>query len=292
MHDIEVKTILSAKNGFNLYRGCTHGCIYCDSRSSVYGMDHEFEDIAVKANAPQLLEDALRRKRKPCMVATGAMCDPYMPCEKRKMLTRRSLEIIEKYRCGVSLLTKSDGVLRDIDLLERINSYARAVVQMTLTTADENLCRLVEPNVCTTKRRYEVLKECQKRNIPTMVWLCPILPYINDTAENLNGILDDCFDAGVKGILCFGFGVTLRQGNREYFYQKLDEHFPGIKQKYAADFGESYICSSKNEQELWRIFSSRCRKEGVMTSQDDIFRYLGTYPEQERQIGFFDEDMQ
>ena len=227
----------------NLYRGCTHGCIYCDSRSDCYEMDHKFEDIAIKENAIELLEDALRRKRRHCMIGTGSMCDPYMHCEEKMMLTRRALEVIYKYNCGVTVITKSDRILRDIDLYEQINCRSKAVVQMTLTTADESLCRILEPNVCTTYRRYEVLKEFQKRGIPTVVWLCPILPYINDTAENLNGILDYCFDAGVKGIINFGFGVTLRAGNREYFYSKLDEYFPGMKKRYIRRFGNSYECT-------------------------------------------------
>ena len=169
MHFIQSKTILSAKNGMNLYRGCTHGCIYCDSRSDCYQMDHLFEDIAVKQNAPELLEDALRRKRKPCMIGTGSMCDPYMHCEESLGYTRRCLEIIDKYCCGVTVITKSDRILRDIDLFERINRHSKAVAQITLTTYDEDLCRIIEPNVCTTRRRYEVLKEFQRLGIPTVV---------------------------------------------------------------------------------------------------------------------------
>lgn len=287
MHYIEAKTILSSKNGMNLYRGCTHGCIYCDSRSTCYGIDHPFEDIAVKINAPELLEEALRRKRKPCMIGTGSVCDPYMPCEEKLLLTRRALEIIDRYRCGVTVITKSDRILRDIDLYERIQERAKAVVQMTLTTADEKLCRMIEPNVCTTKRRVEVLKEFRKRNIPTVVWLCPILPFINDTPENLNGILDGCFEAGVYGILNFGFGVTLREGDREYFYEKLDEKFPGIKSKYIQRYGNSYECSSDRSPELWSIFERRCRSEGVEFSTDRIFSYLSEYPESEAEPKLF-----
>ena len=170
MHFVEAKSLLSANNGMNLYRGCTHGCIYCDSRSKCYGMDHAFEDVEVKRNAPQLLENALRRKRRRCMIATGAMSDPYMHCEEELRLTRRCLEIIRQYGFGVSLLTKSDRVLRDLDLLRDINREAKAVVQMTLTTLDEELCRIVEPNVCTTKRRVEVLKTVRGEGIPTVVW--------------------------------------------------------------------------------------------------------------------------
>lgn len=287
MHNIETKTILSAKNGMNLYRGCTHGCIYCDSRSVCYGMDHDFEDIAVKVNAPELLEDALRRKRKPCMIGTGSMCDPYMHCEEQLNLTRKSLEIIDRYTCGVTVITKSDRVLRDIDLYESINNHTKAVLQMTMTTFDEDLCRIIEPNVCTTHRRYEVIKEFRKRGIPVVVWLCPILPFINDTEENLNGILDYCIDAGVKGIINFGFGLTLREGNREYFYEKLDEHFPGMKERYIRRYGDSYECSSNNSWQLKKIFLSRCKDAGIMSAPNEIFAYLNEYPKINEQLSLF-----
>ncbi len=288
MHFIQAKSILSAKNGMNIYRGCTHECIYCDSRSDCYGFDHRFEDIAVKQNAPELLEDALRKKRKPCMIGTGAMCDPYMHCEESLGYTRKCLEIIDKYECGVAIQTKSARILRDIDLLEKINRHSKAVVQITLTTYDENLCRIIEPNVSTTKQRYEVLKECQKRGIPTVVWLCPILPYINDTEENLHGILGYCFDAGVVGIINFGFGVTMRSGNREYFYGKLDEHFPGMKERYIKRFGDAYECPSDNSARLWSIFRRECRAHGVMQNPSEIFAYMNEYPTVNKQMSLFD----
>ena len=272
----------------NIYRGCTHGCIYCDSRSDCYGFDHRFEDIAVKQNAPELLEDALKRKRKPCMIGTGAMCDPYMHCEESLGYTRKCLEIIDKYDCGVAIQTKSARILRDIDLLEKINRHSKAVVQITLTTYDENLCRIIEPNVSTTKQRYEVLKECQRRGIPTVVWLCPILPYINDTEENLRGILGYCFDAGVVGIINFGFGVTMRSGNREYFYGKLDEHFPGMKERYIKRFGDAYECPSDNSARLWSIFRQECRAHVVMQNPGEIFAYMNEYPTVNKQMSLFD----
>lgn len=289
MHFIKAKTILSAKNGMNMYRGCTHGCIYCDSRSECYQMDHSFEDIAVKQNALELLEEALRKKRKPCMIGTGSMCDPYMQCEENLQYTRRALEIIDRYQCGVTMITKSDRILRDMDLLEKIHHHSKVVVQMTLTTFDEKICHIIEPNVCGTKRRYEVLKEFQKRGIPTVVWLCPILPYINDTEDNLRGILHYCFDAGVVGIVNFGFGVTLRDGNREYFYRKLDEHFPGMKEKYQNKFGDAYACPSEHADAFMRIFIEECRKHGVMYSPDEIFAYLNQYPTKIQQLSLFDE---
>lgn len=291
MHFVNAHGILSAKNGMNIYRGCTHGCIYCDSRSDCYRMEHDFEDIEVKQNAPELLEDTLRRKRRSCMIGTGAMCDPYMHLEETLGNTRKCLEIIYKYNFGVTVHTKSARVLRDMDLYEAIHQRSRAVIQMTLTTADEALCRILEPNVSTTRERYLALKEFQKRGIPTVVWLCPILPYINDTEENLRGILDDCFDAGVAGIVCFGFGVTLRSGNREYFYKKLDEHFPGMKQRYQESFGDAYECRSEHAEALWNLFRRECDARGVMYEPNRIFAYLrddsGIHPYS--QLSMFDE---
>lgn len=281
MHFVYAKGILSAQNGMNIYRGCTHGCIYCDSRSTCYQMKHDFEDIEVKQNAPELLENALRRKRKKCMIATGAMCDPYMHCEEKLGLTRKCLEVIAHYGFGLSIQTKSDRILRDLDLLKNINETSKCVVEMTLTTFDEDLCRILEPNVCTTKRRYEVLKVMLENNIPTVVWLSPILPFLNDTEENLRGILNDCIDAGVKGVICFGMGVTLRDGDREYFYAALDRHFPGLRQKYHRKYGYAYEVTSDNHSALMRIFRTECRKHGIMSDPNEIFRYLRTFPEQE-----------
>ena len=189
MHKVNVKGILSAKNGMNIYRGCLHGCIYCDSRSLCYQMNHKFEDIEVKANAVELLENALRRKRNKCMIGTGAMSDPYMPIEEKLGNMRKCLEVIERYGFGVTMITKSTKVLRDLDLLKKINEKSKCVVQMTLTTYDEDLCRIVEPNVETTYERFRALEILRDNGIPTVVWLCPILPFINDTEENIRGLL-------------------------------------------------------------------------------------------------------
>ena len=277
MHEITVKGILSSQNGMNLYRGCTHGCIYCDSRSSCYGMDHVFEDVAVKRNAPELLEKALRKKRAPCMIATGSMCDPYLPLEKERRLTRCCLEQIARHGFGVTVLTKSDLVLRDLDLFKQIHARTKCVMQMTLTTLDPQLCGIIEPNVCNTEARYRALKVFQSNGIPTVVWMCPILPFFNDTEENIRGILELCFDAGVKGIVTFGMGVTLREGDREYFYQKLEEHFPGLKARYQAVFGNRYECQSPRTQALTALFRRECSRHGVMSEPKEVFAYLSAF---------------
>ena len=277
MHEVNVKGILSAKNGMNIYRGCLHGCIYCDSRSLCYQMKHKFEDIEVKANAVELLENALRRKRNKCMIGTGAMSDPYMPIEEKLGNMRKCLEVIERYGFGVTMITKSTKVLRDLDLLKKINEKSKCVVQMTLTTYDEDLCRIVEPNVETTYERFRALEILRDNGIPTVVWLCPILPFINDTEENIRGILDYCVRAKVKGIINFDMGVTLRDGNREYFYKKLDEHFPGLKEKDIRMYGNSYQLSSPNIRQLNMIYKSECIKNGIMCDVNECFEYLNKY---------------
>lgn len=282
MHKVQAKGILSASNGMNIYRGCTHGCIYCDSRSECYQMNHDFEDIEVKENAPQLLEQALRSKRKRCMIGTGAMCDPYLHAEKELMLTRRCLELISQYEFGVSVQTKSDLVMRDIDLLTEINRKSKAVVQMTLTTFDDGLCRIVEPNVCVTSRRFEVLCEMRRRGIPTVIWLCPLLPFINDTEENVAGILDYARRAGCVGVMMFGMGLTLREGDREYYYAALDRHFPGLKQRYIERYGNNYELPSPGSDRLLKLFHSRCGEYGMLHDPESIFAYLREFPESEQ----------
>lgn len=288
----------------NIYRGCSHGCIYCDSRSKCYQFTHDFEDIEVKQNAPELLEEALRKKRKRCMIGTGSMCDPYIPLEKELKLMRQCLQIIDRYNFGATLITKSDLVMRDLDIIERINKKTKAVVQMTLTTADDELCRKIEPGVCPTSRRFEVLCECKKRGIPTVVWFSPLLPFINDTKENIDGIVDYCVQAGVHAIICFGIGLTLREGNREYFYAALDRlsrlqdsqtnssatfdcantppvNFHDLKFRYQRTFGYNYMCSSPREHELMSYLQKLCRRNNIMLGTDSVFKWIEEFPDDE-----------
>jgi DNA repair photolyase len=288
MHYADYKTILSPQNGMNLYRGCTHGCIYCDSRSKCYQFDHDFEDIEVKRDAVQILEQQLRRKRQPCMIGTGSMCDPYIPLETELQITRRSIEVIERYGFGLAILTKSARLLRDLDLLKQINAKTKCVVQTTLTTFDETLCKTIEPHVSSTRERFEMLLRLKEVGIPTVVWLCPILPFINDSEENLLGLLDYCVQAGVKGILNFGFGVTLREGDREYFYAALDRDFPGVKQQYIKTFGNAYSCESPNNAALMEVFRRICKQHGILYKTDDVFRYLWTFESKQQQISLFE----
>ena len=277
MHFTAARGILSAQNGMNLFRGCTHGCIYCDSRSLCYGMDHAFEDVEVKINAPELLSAALRAKRKPCMIGTGAMSDPYIPFPETLAITRQCLSIIDRHGFGLAIQTKSARILQDMELLRSIHEKSKCVVQMTLTTFDEALCRILEPNVSTTRERFEALLQFRDVGIPTVVWLSPILPFLNDTEENLRGILSYCVEAGVRGILCFGMGLTLRDGNREYFYQKLDAHFPGLRQKYERAYGFRYEVPSPNSARLMRLFHDTCAEHGILSDPEAIFAWLHTY---------------
>ena len=291
MHFIDAKGILNGNNGhmgMNIYRGCTHGCIYCDSRSRCYQFAHAFEDIEVKQNAPELLEKALKSKRKKCMIGTGAMSDPYMHCEDNLRLTRKCLEIILENGFGATVQTKSDRILRDIDLLSEINRSTKCVVQMTLTTYDDNLCRILEPNVCNTKRRIEVLEKMQERRIPTVVWLTPILPFINDTEENITAILKECVRVGVKGVIDFGMGLTLRDGDREYYYAALDEYFPGMKERYIKRYGNAYELPSPNAKELMELFQRICKDNGIMSSPDECFEYMQDLPDKYPQMSIFD----
>jgi len=277
MHFVQAKGILSAKNGMNLYRGCTHGCIYCDSRSECYHINHGFEDIEIKENAIELLEDALRRKRNKCMIGTGSMTDPYMPLEEKLGMTRKAIETVHRYGFGFTVITKSPLILRDLELLQAINTKAKCVVQMTLTTYDDSLCKILEPNVAVTSERFAALKTLRDAGIPAVVWLTPILPFINDTAENIEGILRYCIEAKVIGVICFGMGLTLRDGNREYFYKNLDNFFPGLKEKYIRCYGKSYSLMSAHNARLMNLFRARCKENGIETNPDVIFAYLSAF---------------
>lgn len=290
MHEREVKNILSAQNGMNIYRGCSHGCIYCDARSTCYQMNHAFEDIEVKKNAPELLESALRSKRKKCVIGTGAMCDPYLHIEKELRLTRRCLELIDEYGFGLAIQTKSDMILRDLDLLKSINRKSKCVVQMTLTTYDEDLCKIVEPNVCTTARRIEVLDIMREEGIPTVVWMTPILPFINDTQENILGLLEACRKTQVYGIIIFQLGLTLRDGDRQYYYAKLDQHFPGLKERYKRVYGNAYELPVPEQKELMKLIRQKCDESGIVCDEAKIFQYMHEYEDKQagKQLTLFD----
>ena len=228
---------------------------------------------------------------KKCMLAIGSMSDPYIPLENNIQNVRKALILAQQYGFGFTLITKSNRFLRDLDILKKINQKTKVVVQMTLTTYDEQLCKKIEPNVSTTKERFEALKILHEANIPTIVWLSPILPFINNTKENLQGILNYCIDAKVKGIICFGMGVTLREGNREYFYNQLDQSFPYIKDKYIQTYGMQYQINSPNHTTLMKLFHQLCEDNGIVHDNKIIFEYLSEFEEKNRsiQLSLFDE---
>ena len=242
-------------------------------------MEHDFEDIEVKENAIELLEYALTHKRKKCMLGTGSMTDPYIPLEMETGNIRKALHLIYEHGFGFTVITKSNRILRDLDLLQKINERTKCVVQMTLTTYSEDLCKRVEPNVSTTRERFEVLKKLRDLRIPTVVWLTPILPFLNDTKENISGILDMCIEAKVYGVICFGMGLTLREGNREYFYEQLDRLFPGLKEKYIRTYGNQYWIESGNNKDCMRLFHRKCEESGIVHDNGQIFNYLHSFEE-------------
>ncbi len=235
-----------------------------------------------------MLEQALKSKRQKAMIGTGSMSDPYMHCEEELNLTRKCLEIIYRHGFGAAIQTKSDRILRDIDLLEEINRRAKCVVQITLTTWDNQLCGILEPNVCNTQRRVEVLDEMRKRGIPTIVWLTPILPFINDTEENIKAILEACAQVKVKGIICFDMGLTLREGDREYYYAALDREFPGLKERYIRTYGNAYELSCPNSRHLMDLFRSFCRDHGILSKPEECFDYMNHLPDKFEQMTFLE----
>lgn len=226
------------------------------------------------------------------MIGTGSMTDPYIPLECEIENVRKVLKLILEYGFGFTVITKSALILRDLDLLRKINEKTKCVVQMTLTTYDDALCRKIEPNVSTTKQRFEALKRFNEAGIPTIVWLSPVLPFINDTPQNISGILDYCIEAKVRGVICFGMGLTLRTGNREYFYSQLDHYFSGIKDRYIKEYGNQYIIDSPNGKELMRLFHAKCERNGILHDNRQIFEYMSRFEEKNSavQLSMFDTE--
>jgi len=278
INEIQAKSIMQKKNNgdkwfgtdynMNLYKGCCHGCIYCDSRSDCYHIDN-FDRVRVKENSINILEHELKSKRNSGVVGIGAMSDTYNPFEEQYEITRNSLKLLAQYGFGCSIDTKSSLVKRDVDLLKKIAEHNSCIVKLTITTADDELCKIIEPNVCVSSERFEAIHELTSNGIFTGVLLMPILPYINDTEENIKAIINNAAEAGAKFVYAM-FGVTLRENQRDYFYQKLEEHFPGMKKKYIGKYGESYTCISENAKELYEIYERECKRLGLLYKMEDI----------------------
>jgi len=281
MRYIDVKRIVQPNNNFNLYRGCTHGCIYCDSRSLCYEVG-DFENVAVKKDALKLMESELSRKRKKVVLTTGSMSDPYVHLEKELKITEGALKLIEKYGFGVSVLTKSAMILRDIEIYKRINRQFKAIVSLTLTTTDDLLASVIEPHVSLPSERLEVLRKFSDAGITIGVWMSPILPYLEDNEENIRAIVSKAKAAGVTYILCFGVGTTMREGSREYFYKNLDLHFPSLKEQYVKTYNNNYICPSPVAEKLYQIFTTMCDEFGIIYHEDEIFKLFKSNKEQMR----------
>jgi len=271
--DIQAKTLLARVKGpddwfglyynFNLYRGCQHQCIYCDSRSECYQIENFNQDVLVKANAIELLRKELDGKRVTGTIGSGSMNDPYMPLEAEKQLTRRALETIAEFHFPVHIITKSDLVLRDVDLLERINQVYAAVT-FTITTADDALARILEPGAPSPSRRLAAMRSLSEKGILTGVTLMPVLPFIEDNEENIIHILTLAHQNGSAYILP-AFGMTLRDRQRAYYYAKLDKYFPGLHSRYEKSFGERYSARAQNHNRLEKVFAALCREFGIAT---------------------------
>ncbi len=290
MEFIPAKQILSSwgsndnwfgKNyNMNIYKGCSHGCIYCDSRSECYHIE-DFDIVRAKGNAIEILNSELKSKRKKGIVATGAMSDPYNPFEAQYKLTRSALELINRYNFGISIATKSDLITRDIDILQEIKSHSPNIIKITVTTADDNLCKKLEPNVAVASKRFEAVNKLSSKGIFTGILLMPVLPFIADSDENILKIVRLAKENGARFIYP-AFGVTLRQNQREHFLEKVNEKFYGTAEKYIKEYGYSYECPSKRSNELWEIFKEECDKANILYKMKDIIKgYKGPYEEEQ-----------
>lgn len=269
----------------NLYRGCCHGCLYCDSRSSCY-QNPDFDRVKVKADALRILRDDLARKVRPAFIAMGSMSDPYNPFEEELQLTRHALELIDAYQCGVAVATKGGLITRDLDLYQSIQSHSPVICKLTVTTTDANLAAKIEPHAPPPGRRLEALETLAGVGVFAGVLLMPVLPFVEDSAENVLSVVDSAARAGARFVYA-AFGVTMRDGQREYFLNGLDRVFPGEGERYRKKYGSRYYCASPRAGELWEIFSARCRELGLLYEMRHIIS-AATRSCGDRQLSFFD----
>lgn len=281
MDYIEAKSIVSGYDEdnrwfginykMNIYKGCCHGCIYCDSRSECYGIE-DFDRVRAKANSTEIIRKELKGKRRKGVVGTGAMSDPYNPFEEKLCLTRSALEQIDNFNFGVAIATKSPLIVRDIDILKRIKGHSPVIIKTTITTLDDELCKKIEPNVATSSERFRAIKELSANGIFSGILLMPILPFVNDTEENIIGIVKKASEVGAKFIFAYGMGLTLRQNQRHHYYIELNKIFKdeNLVKMYMDNFGERYECSSLKAKKLWIVFKDHCEKYGILYRMEDI----------------------
>ncbi len=271
----------------NIYKGCNHGCIYCDSRSSCYQIE-AFDTVRAKENALSIIRQQLKGSLGKGVIGTGSMSDPYNPFERQYSLTRGALELINKYRFGVAIATKSHLIERDIDLLSQINKHSPVIVKITVTTHDDTLSKLVDPQVCLSSQRLAAIKKISEAGIFCGILMMPILPFIEDNEENITAIVRLAAENGAQFVYP-AIGMTLRENQREYFYEQLMSSFPGIKERYERQFGYSYKCMSPKVKELWPLFVEHCKHYGILYKMQDIIKVYQSGYWQEEQLSLFEK---
>ncbi|WMJ86501.1 SPL family radical SAM protein [Anaerocolumna sp. MB42-C2] len=294
MQYIPAKTIITkTKNtswfgtdyNMNIYKGCCHGCIYCDSRSDCYRVD-QFDTVRAKDNALEIIRDELRRKVKTGVIGTGAMSDPYNPFEKELSLTRHALELADAFHFGIAVATKGTLITRDIDILQSIKEHSPVICKITITNTDDAISGLIEPNTAPSSQRFEAVRKLSEAGIFIGILFMPVLPFISDNKENIVSMVSLAKKNGAKFIYP-AFGVTLRNNQREYFYEKLDEVFPDLKMKYISRYGDRYQCTSPNARELYRLFAHECEENHILYNMKDIIAgYKSGY--EYNQLSLFD----
>ena len=255
----------------NIYKGCCHGCIYCDSRSECYGIK-DFDVVRAKKDSTNIIRRELKKKRKKGVIGTGSMSDPYNNFEEELQLTREALRAVDKYGFGIGIATKSSLVTRDIYIFKSIQRHSPVLIKITITTFDDKLCRKIEPNVCVSSQRFEAIKKLSDNGIYVGILLMPVLPFINDTKDNIKKIVRKAYECGARFIFAYGMGMSLRSNQREYYYEKLIQNFPkeNLVERYMNTYKNNYECPSPNAKKLYNVFVKECEKYGIKYKMKDI----------------------
>ena len=291
MEIIKTKTIMTRSSQgnrwfgidyhMNLYKGCPFGCIYCDSRCETYRIDH-FDEVRIKENSLEILEEELKSKGLKGVVSFGTLSDPYNPEEEHLELTRKALELIKQYKFGVSIDTKSDLILRDLDLLKEISLNNNVIIKISITTYDDSLAKKIEPHVISSTKRFEVLKKLRENGLYAGVLMTPVLPFLTDTEDNILGMIKKSKEADAKFIYT-KMGMTLRTNQREYYYHALDQLYPGLKEDYQAVYGNKHICNTLQFRHLMELFLKTCSENHILTDMDAIIQdYKKDVPQNEQ----------